>query len=56
LIEDDQRQNLLVRAGYRLLRFTAADVYGHPDVVIDQVRGALTVTPSRRFRSPSTSL
>ena len=56
LIEDDRRQNLLVNAGYRLLRFTAADIYGHPDVVIDQVRGALTVTPSRRFRSPSTSL
>ncbi len=56
LVEDDQRQNLLVRAGYRLLRFTAADVYGHPDVMIDQVRGALTVTPSRRFRSPSRSL
>jgi very-short-patch-repair endonuclease len=56
LAEDDQRQNLLVRAGYRLLRFTASDVYGHQDVVIDQVRGALAVTPSKRFRNPSMSL
>lgn len=56
LVEDDQRQNLLVSAGYRLLRFTAADIYGHPNVVVDQVRGALTVTPSRRFRRPSMSL
>jgi len=56
LVEDDQRQNLLVNAGYRLLRFTAADIYGHPDVVIDQVRGALAVTPSRRFRRASTSV
>jgi very-short-patch-repair endonuclease len=56
LVEDDQRQNLLVSAGYRLLRFTAADIYGHSDVVIDQVRGALTVTPSRRFPMPSMSL
>jgi very-short-patch-repair endonuclease len=56
LVEDDQRQNLLVSAGYRLLRFTAADIYGHSDLVIDQVRGALAVTPSRRFRMPSMSL
>jgi very-short-patch-repair endonuclease len=56
LVEDDQRQNLLVSAGYRLLRFTAADIYGHSDVVIDQVRGALAVTPSRRFPMPSMSL
>ena len=55
LVEDDQRQNLLVSAGFRLLRFTASDIYGHPDVVIDQVRGALTVTPARRFRRPSIS-
>ncbi len=56
LVEDDQRQNLLVSAGYRLLRFTASDIYGHADVVIDQVHGALTVTPSRRFRRASMSL
>ena len=56
LVEDDRRQNLLVNAGYRLLRFTATDIYGHPDVVIDQVRGALAVTPSRCLLSPSTSL
>jgi hypothetical protein len=41
LIEDDRRQNLLINAGYRLLRFTAADVQGRPDAVVAQVRAAL---------------
>jgi hypothetical protein len=42
LIEDDRRQNLLI--GYRILRFTAADVYKYPDVVVAQVRSALEVS------------
>jgi len=41
LVEDDQRQNLLVDAGYQVLRFTAADIYNHADVVVAQVRAAL---------------
>jgi very-short-patch-repair endonuclease len=41
LREDDRRQNLLINAGFHLLRFTAADIYGRPDVVQAQVRGAL---------------
>lgn len=41
LVEDNRRQNRLLNAGYRLLRFTAADVYNHPDEVIAQVRAAL---------------
>lgn len=41
LVEDDRRQNALVNAGYRLLRFTAADIHGRPDVVVAQVREAL---------------
>jgi very-short-patch-repair endonuclease len=48
LIEDDRRQNLLVNAGFRLLRFTAADIYGRPDVVQAQVRGAL-LAPKTRY-------
>src|SRR6266851_4868294 len=42
LVEDDRRQNLLINAGYRLLRFTAADIHRQPDVVVAQVRAALT--------------
>jgi hypothetical protein len=42
LIDDDRRQNLLVNAGYRLLRFTAADINNRPDIVVAQVRAALT--------------
>src|SRR5215470_5440494 len=41
LVEDNRRQNRLLNAGCRLLRFTAADVYSHPDEIIAQVRAAL---------------
>lgn len=40
LIEDNRRQNLLINAGYNMLRFTAADLQ-NPNVVIAQVRAAL---------------
>lgn len=42
LAEDDRRQNLLINAGIRLLRFTAADIYSTPDLVVAQVRTALS--------------
>jgi hypothetical protein len=38
LVSDDRRQNSLVSAGYRILRFTATDLYGRPDAVVAQVR------------------
>ena len=41
LISDDRRQNLLVNAGFRVLRFTAADLGARPDAVEAQVRGLL---------------
>jgi hypothetical protein len=41
LVEDNRRQNLLINAGYRLLRFTAADIHNRADVVLAQVRAAL---------------
>ena len=41
MIEDNRRQNGLVGAGFRLLRFTAADVYGAPETVAMQVRHSL---------------
>jgi very-short-patch-repair endonuclease len=41
MVDDNRRQNGLVGAGFRLLRFTAADVYGTPDLVAMQVRHAL---------------
>ena len=42
LIDDNRRQNGLIGAGFRLLRFTAADVYGTPDTLVMQVRRSLT--------------
>jgi len=38
---DNRRQNRLFGAGYRLLRFTAVDVYDSPETVVAQVRAAL---------------
>lgn len=41
MVDDNRRQNGIVGAGFRLLRFTAADVYGTPDAVAMQVRHGL---------------
>jgi len=41
MVDDNRRQNGLIGAGFRLLRFTAADVYGAPDTVVMQVRRSL---------------
>ncbi len=41
LAEDNRRQNLLLEAGVRLLRFTAADVRSRPEIVVGQVRAML---------------
>jgi hypothetical protein len=46
LVDDNRRQNSLIGAGLRLLRFTAADVYGNPDLVAMQVRHALAARPA----------
>jgi hypothetical protein len=41
LADDNRRQNRLLAAGFRLLRFTAGDVLGTPDAVVALVRSAL---------------
>jgi very-short-patch-repair endonuclease len=41
LVDDDKRQNRLIGAGFRILRFTAPDVYGDPESVVMQVRHGL---------------
>jgi very-short-patch-repair endonuclease len=41
MVEDNRRQNGLIGAGFRLLRFTAADVYKMSDAVVMQVRRGL---------------
>jgi hypothetical protein len=40
-VEDRRRQNRLVAAGWIVLRFTSADVYGDPAGVLAQIRRAL---------------
>ena len=41
LVSDTRRQNALHHAGYKILRFTSADVYGRPDDIVALVRDAL---------------
>lgn len=41
LVADDRRQNRLLSAGFRVLRYTAADLLGSPDSMVRQVREAL---------------
>lgn len=41
LLEDNRRQNQVLGAGYRLLRFAAGDVLRAPDSVVGEVRQAL---------------
>jgi hypothetical protein len=40
-VNDLRRQNRLVAAGWTVLRFTSADVLGHPDKVVAAIRAAL---------------
>jgi very-short-patch-repair endonuclease len=46
LVEDNRRQNVLLSAGFQLLRFTAADTRDRQDVVESLVRGALARRPA----------
>ncbi len=39
--DDVRRQNNLIRAGYVVLRYTAADVYQRPADIVAEVRAAL---------------
>ena len=52
LAEDNRRQNLLLAAGVRLLRFTAADVTHRKAVVVSQVRAMLLTSPIAGKRAP----
>lgn len=45
LVGDNRRQNRLLEAGYRLLRFTAGDVITTPAPTIKMVRRALAAAP-----------
>ena len=44
MTQDLRRQNAILSAGYKLLRFTAADIYQRPDGVFAQVARLLHVT------------
>jgi len=46
LVEDNRRQNRLLAAEIRLLRFTAGDVLHNPDSVTSQVRRYLASKPA----------
>lgn len=42
-VRDARRQNRLIAAGWTVLRFTSADVYGRPEEVLAQIRRALSL-------------
>src|SRR6202011_5095296 len=57
LAEDNRRQNRLLLADVRLLRFTASDVFRRPDSVVAQVRDALAQAgPKPAFHSAMRAL
>lgn len=41
-VEDLRRQNRLIAAGWTVLRFSSADVLGHPERVVAAIRAALS--------------
>jgi very-short-patch-repair endonuclease len=41
MVEDNRRQNVLINAGYKVLRFTASDVYNRPQTIVRQVSAAV---------------
>ena len=41
IVDDNRRQNMRLNGGFRLLRFTAGDVYDRSDFLVSQVRTAL---------------
>lgn len=47
LAADNRRQNALLQAGVRLLRFTAADVLGNPESVLRQTRGMMATSAGK---------
>lgn len=51
LVEDNRRQNLIINAGFRLLRFTASDL-DRPELLVSQVRRALSDEAADAFRFP----
>lgn len=49
LVDDNRRQNRLLDAGYRLLRFTAADIHRTPDTVVSVVARQLRLDRLERY-------
>ena len=50
LTGDNRRQNRLLAAGVRLLRFTAPDLLGNPDALVAQVKAAVGTKRGHRER------
>ena len=53
LMEDNRRQNALVSAGFRVLRYTASDVFQRPGFVVTQVRQVLASGTASRVGAKS---
>ena len=53
LMEDNRRQNALISAGFRVLRYTASDVFQRPGFVVTQVRQVLASGTASRVAAKS---
>jgi hypothetical protein len=47
LVDDNRRQNMLISAGYTVLRFTASDIFNRPETVVAQVSAAVGTSARR---------
>ena len=47
LVDDNRRQNLLMNAGYNMLRFTGSDIYNRPETVVAQISAGAGVSARR---------
>jgi len=52
MVDDNRRQNLLINAGYKVLRFTASDIYNRPETVVRQVSAAVGSCATRPAAAP----
>jgi len=55
LVEDNRRQNLLINAGFHVLRFTASDIYNRAETVEATVRSALNGRDTSTLRKAGLS-
>ena len=52
LVGDNRRQNLLINAGFKVLRFTASDLYNRPETIVALVSAGAAISATRQAAAP----